>query len=648
MSSPEESSERTATMDDVLLYLKSMERTMNEQISALNRTVFQNKENFPVEVHAQSVETPIVADSDMSRNRAPPSRIFERANFRHETSTHLHDVPRSGSIPLSNLHSRRFSYEDQSRLDDQPSWFQKRLSNLSLQDKSFNTNNNVIRSIVPIDPSTCQVQLTHISFESVYNWSQQMWNLQQRFIYEELQWGQFISEKIVHVLFAYDEVKQITGGKSIIIGKYIGLTNPLLFHLVCSLVMPKNEEDWRTNFTKLVVFNKVPPNIHIVDTTYWDFWYMAFLMYCHKSLEVADLLNSDPVKQHQHVLKSTTISVGLMELFFSAIPLGVGKTLHRSLNQQQVKFCRSFREYLLLLKSESQSLMDASDLAKENRRKHENKSLLNSDNEFNTKVNKVGFTTNNVANKFAPSNPYNKSFNTNSKLHMMSLNDDNTRDYPNSDTRNNLQQQHLFNPYTKDYNYDNKYNPDTDERMSDFDYFDSNFDKPISDHNGLNPAYKEDILYSLDRSKVPLDPQKMKLLPCYNKLRDICQSSAAACQYSHDDRILRKEWDIRNKELSASPYAPRNSSNHTPHPTHMQSDNFGSKFKPRSILSKVPEQRRLFEMEESSPSEGMVSNTKESSNPSLFDIYNSGVFSPYAGDSQDIQELGVNGGNFNS
>ena len=139
---------------------------------------------------------------------------------------------------------------------------------MSFNELPTTNNENIIRSVTPVDPSICQVQLSHLSFESVYNWAQQMLHLQQKFLHEEILWGQFITERIVHVLFAYDEAKHITGGKSIILGKYMGLDNEMLFHLICSIVLPKSEEDWRANFSKMVVFSKTPPNIDIVDTTH--------------------------------------------------------------------------------------------------------------------------------------------------------------------------------------------------------------------------------------------------------------------------------------------------------------------------------------------------------------------------------------------
>ena len=138
MNSPENITEETATVGQVLVILSYV----LSKIESLERANTTRNQSFPTEeIH------PITA------NVGPMSGISrERANFRHDYRREAENVesPRrnvQSDAFNRNMSSPRFSFADQREDNNEPSWFQKRLSNLSFNEPRI--NDNIIRSVTP-------------------------------------------------------------------------------------------------------------------------------------------------------------------------------------------------------------------------------------------------------------------------------------------------------------------------------------------------------------------------------------------------------------------------------------------------------------------------------------------------------------------
>ena len=119
----------------------------------------------------------------------------------------------------------------------------------------------------------------------------------------------------------------------------------------------------------------------------------------------------------------------------------------------------------------------------------------------------------------------------------------------------------------------NRFNPSTDEDVDDFNYYDEYFDKIPTEHNDLNPLYKNESNFSdysqevletsdqvgnepLTNSLHAIDIPRMRTLPCIAALMGSCTKSP--CYYSHDKTFLQETFDKRQAQLAASPFANKN------------------------------------------------------------------------------------------
>ena len=141
------------------------------------------------------------------------------------------------------------------------------------------------------------------------------------------------------------------------------------------------------------------------------------------------------------------------------------------------------------------------------------------------------------------------------KLSNMKIYNDVYDNYTNNNVNNNV-----YN------NVDNNmYDPDEDEDIRDFDYSDVNMDTDTNvytKHNPLNPETQliiHDCCYALMSGRVS-DPAKFKELPCFEAMKGRCRLGTQ-CKFSHNDNILRKEYEAQLKDLNASPYGKNNNSN---------------------------------------------------------------------------------------
>ena len=265
------------SLKDIMIMCKSTFESLNSiqaDVSRLNKRVFFEQEVFSPKIPAPSVEARFPQKS--SSFLPASSSVFERSNFRNDHMRHHNEIRTETdmkfSLDNSSNQKRRLSFNDQAQAKSEPSWYEKRLKSITLQElPSDKSIGGVVRSIVPLDPAACQVSLSHLSLESFFTWSQQMVNLQIVHPFQEILWGQFIDPTIVHYLNAFNEDNNITGDTNIIIaGRYLKLSNDVLVHLITSAVLPKSEAEWRKDFLKLVKFPKMPTNCNVDITLMKD------------------------------------------------------------------------------------------------------------------------------------------------------------------------------------------------------------------------------------------------------------------------------------------------------------------------------------------------------------------------------------------
>ena len=121
---------------------------------------------------------------------------------------------------------------------------------------------------------------------------------------------------------------------------------------------------------------------------------------------------------------------------------------------------------------------------------------------------------------------------------------------------NNINVNNNVNKNTDVYN--NTYDPDDDESVRDFDYSDVRMDNNndvYSKHDPLNPDSQivvHNCCYALMSGRVS-DPTKTVNLPCFEAMKGRCPNGAK-CKFSHNDNILRKEYESQLKDLNNSPY----------------------------------------------------------------------------------------------
>jgi hypothetical protein len=203
---------------------------------------------------------------------------------------------------------------------------------------------------------------------------------------------------------------------------------------------------------------------------------------------------------------------------------------------------------------ENQAIYDDSRKTKINRLKYEGSSPLTQDGEVNQKIapptGKFPYDVKlNYLNSLSP--PPNAYMNPYSPIEKS--------DFP-----------HQYHDFVKPEN-SNRYNPITDENVSDFDYFDAYTDKVNVEDYHLNPIYKNDI-DNCDRSQDlnenpdqvgtdqfdslhTIDISRMRTLPCFNAMMGMCKSPN--CSYSHDRNLLQAAFEKRMAEMQSSPFAKK-------------------------------------------------------------------------------------------
>ena len=266
--------------------------------------------------------------------------------------------------------------------------------------------------------------------------------------------------------------------------------------------------------------------------------YSAIIKYQFKTIRALKFLTAvHGVTDHSPPLQSSRLKKGLIELWYEKIPQSFGLYMHNSLDADQVKQCTTFQQYLKFFMFKNEQYNTDSDTLKQNR--------LQCNPKWNTNV---------------ALEPYPKKDQVSSSRDQVNTGKQFNRHDNNNNMYNVNQFDRFIDPYSKDrefnsYRYKDTYANDYTEELNDFDFYEGS-QKPVTNHNGLDPLYK-DINNSgmiSDSNFLLLDKARYADLPCFNAMKGICTDRD--CHFSHDRAKLMKEYEKRMLELSSSPFAP--------------------------------------------------------------------------------------------
>ncbi len=502
-------------------------------------------------------------------------------------SIHLSNSP---LLPKSPLHNQQdFNRPNSFDPDDIPLFADQQSSILPrVRDSNF----TITRSIAPIDPSLSQVKLTELTARAVFIWGENMQLEQQKSPYEVLSWARYIQRRITFHIQAMNNSMGIC--QPIRLNGYVMiLSNDQLWEVIVHLVRPQSNPEWVKIFNSLVKFTQVPQT-YILDITKYDFLYTAMIEFDFLISRVLRFLDFKSIEKYTPPLKSKDGKQGLMELIYSKIPANLGLKLHHGISDSQIKDLKSIQEYLSFIMIQNQTIYDDSRKTKINRLKYEGSSPLTQDGEVNQKIapptGKFPYDVRlNYLNSLSP--PHNAYMNPYSPIEKSDL-------------------PHQYHQFVQPENT-NRYNPITDENVSDFDYFDAYTDKVNVENDILNPIYKQEI-DNFDRFQDPnedpdqvsidhfdslhtIDISRMRTLPCFNAMMGVCK--LPSCSYSHDRNLLSAAFEKRMAEMQASPFSQNHAKNTFIQPRRLDDQRRSVVSTPSPFSSSPkPSSRSLFEI----------------------------------------------------
>jgi hypothetical protein len=436
-------------------------------------------------------------------------------------------------------HAARYEAEDDTSVDsgNLQSYFRKRLSGLQSVAEESIKENTVVRTVANIDPVKSGILLSYLDIKQLYKWSQDLIRLQRKHPHNKLRWALFITDAMTLRINAFNEAKRIIR-RTIISGMEIDLPNEELFNLILEIVLPKSEQDWIDDFKSLVKFRKLHRNQHesAPDITRYDAWFEGIMEICYEGNEVSELLSSNTSKNFAPVMKSYNGKLGLMQIFYDLIPMGVGKNLHNQINYAHISHTDlTFREYTVRLQEQNQIFQDASDISKTLRAK------LNIEDKSGTFAYNKTFMNNTSHNK-TNSNTYAN------KNHNVDINNKQLVPYSNPYHRklNNMYDDQFSHNDKISYNDQRSYNEHDDLYNDDYD-LEEVYGCRNEGIEGSNPGSNiTNILSAMDRTDA--------MLPCFSELQGKCTSQL--CRFSHDIKLLQRTWSEKQQELNNSKYRP--------------------------------------------------------------------------------------------
>jgi hypothetical protein len=452
-------------------------------------------------------------------------------------------IPSSIPIPITPLPFTKTNYFDP---DDAPLFADQ---HNSIMPRVRDANLSITRSIAPIDPSSSQVKLTELTAKAVFIWGENMQMEQQKAPYEVLSWARYINRKITFHIQAMNNALGLCNTIHLQ-GYIIILSNDQLWDVIVQLVRPQSTPEWVKTFNSMVRFTQVPQT-YILDITKYDFLYSAMIEFEFLINRVIRFLDFKAVEKFTPALKSNPGKVGLMELIYSKMPGNLGIKLHNGISDSQLKNI-TIQEYLSFIMMQNQALYEDSRRTKVNRLKYEGSSPLTPEGDVNQKIT-------------SPSGKYPYDVKLNYLNNLSPPHNAYMNPYSPTEKSDLPHQFHQFN-IPEDTN---RYNPITDEKVSEFDYFDAYTDKANVENYSLNPMYNNENLNSdhlqdpdedLDQvgtdqfdSLHKIDISRMRTLPCFNAMMGVC--SSPTCSYSHDRNLLSAAFERKMAEMRASPFA---------------------------------------------------------------------------------------------
>jgi hypothetical protein len=516
------------------------------------------------------------------------SNIDTHAHIPQMTPIPIPSIPPSNSpsLPRSPLHMQNDSNRHLSFDPDDAPLFADQHS--SILPRVRDSNYSITRSIAPIDPSISQVKLTELTARAVFIWGENMQIEQQKSPYEVLSWARYILRRITFHIQAMNNSMGLC--QPIHLNGYVMiLSNDQLWDVIVHLVRPQSTPEWIKVFNSLVKFTQLPQT-YILDITRYDFLYTAMIEFEFLISRVLRFLDFRASDKFTPPLKSKDGKMGLMELIYSKMPGTLGIKLHHGISDSQIKDLKSIQEYLSFIMIQNQALYEDSRRTKVNRLKYEGSSPLTADGDVNQKINsssgKFPYDVKlNYLNNLSP--PPNSYMNPYSPIEKSDL-------------------PHQYHQFVKPEDT-NRYNPMTDENVSDFDYFDAYTDTVNVENDILNPLYKQDIDI-LDRFQDPnedpdqvsidhidslhtIDISRMRTLPCFNAMMGVCKSPH--CSYSHDRNLLSAAFEKRMAEMQASPFSKNPAHNPIFQPRRLDLDMKNAYHDQRRSIVPIIQPRRL-------------------------------------------------------
>jgi hypothetical protein len=476
------------------------------------------------------------------------SNRSQRATKRDTAET----LPAEQETPLYDAnfrhrHAARYEAEDETSMDSGTfqSYFRKRLSGLQSVAEDSIVENTVVRTVANIDPVKSGILLTYLDIKQLYKWSQDLIRLQRKHPHNKLRWALFITDAMTLRINAFNEAKRIIR-RTIISGMEIDLPNEELFNLILEIVLPKSEQDWVDDFKSLVKFRKLHRNQHesAPDITRYDAWYEGIMELLYEANEVNELLSSNTSRNFAPVMKSYNGKMGLMQIFYELIPMGVGKNLHNQINYGLINHTDlTFRDYTIRLQEQNQIFQDASDVSKTLRAK------MNIEDKTGTFAYNKTFMNNASHNKSNSNNYANKN-------HNVDNNNKQLVPYANPYHRklNNLYDDQFTHNYKISYNDQQSYNEHDDSYNDDYD-LDEVYGCKNEAIEGSNPGTNSTNTLSADETgTLNAIDRTDATLPCFAELQGKCMT--VQCRFSHDTKLLQRTWSEKQQELNKSKYRP--------------------------------------------------------------------------------------------
>jgi hypothetical protein len=413
------------------------------------------------------------------------------------------------------------------------------------------------------------------------------------------------------------------------------LTNNQVVEVLMKIVLPKSEEQF-VAYLKASIPSKLlqlPPNFQ-VDCNKWQHIYKFLLVIIKEVQDILAILQSDSSQDYSPLIYSKVSGrPGIIQIFCAILPLDIGHQVHKHINLDQAKTVPSFDQYLKYFKQVSATWNNLSMAFEINSKRIDNMNVLNTSGNFNTSknvpnvpfVNRDSSYKNNDSRSSSPyKNPYNRPDAQSSHNNLYQLRQDKF-DAADSDYNERL---NTYNNAKTVIFDSNTYNSDTDENVTDYNFYDDKVDNIADDivvrHNNMNPMYT-------DKSNEPpsaiishhhvyaliseTDRSKISQLPCFAAVRGDCREGDK-CKFSHNPDILRREFQHQMRGLQSSPFN-RGTPGYLPSPAsslknqsglHNNNNNTPQSggYRPSPSTSQDPRitPKRVFTLADNSPNQG--------------------------------------------